>query len=526
MSNKSQLLISNAIFVKIRLYPLVTESTGPLLSHKMPFIFKNRLLRALFDQYKPMTRNTVKILCGMIFAVPFLLIVLSCAQPLFKNDLEAIQARGVLKVITRNNATCFYEGSFGFEGFEYDLVRAFANHIGVKLEPVVMDNTDAMVAELLRGNADLIAAGFIARDDLKMHLAFGPVYQEIQQLVVGRRGGPRPRAASDLIGQSIWVMSGAFQEKCLNMLKKDYPELSWLSISDYESEELMEMVWQGVIPLTIVDSNTIAINRRYYPELLVHFAIDQRQNLAWVINPKNQYLRNAVNQWFAMPATASLLKRLTQHYYGHLKNFNYVDIKTYRKRLRYRLPRYQKYFKEAAVEYGLDWKLVAAQAYQESHWNPRAKSFTGVRGLMMLTQKTARDLGVKNRLDPQQSIYAGTQYLASLHQRIEVDVPEPDRTFMALAAYNVGWGHLKDARTLATKLGKESNSWSDVRSTLPMLRLKKYYRKLPHGYARGAEPVHYVDRIRTYHKILVLIYEDARENLKTSTTGEKVHSGT
>ena len=321
-------------------------------------------------------------------------------------------------------------------------------------------------------------------------------------------------------------MAGTFQEKCLNSLKKDYPELSWLSISDYESEEVMEMIWQGVIPLSIVDSNTIAINRRYYPELLVHFAIDQGQNLAWVMNPKSSHLRNAVNHWFALPSTASLLKRLTQYYYGHLKNFDYTDITTYRNRLRYRLPKYQKYFKEAAVEFGLDWKLIAAQSYQESHWNPRAKSFTGVRGLMMLTRSTARDLGVKNRLDPRQSIYAGTQYLASLHQRIGADVSEPDRTFMALAAYNVGWGHLKDARTLAVRLGKEPNSWSDVRSTLPLLRLKKYYRKLPHGYARGAEPVQYVDRIRTYHKILVLIEEGTRENVEASATGEKVYPGT
>ncbi len=474
-----------------------------------------------------MTRSRGKLLfCDLICAAFLLFAISSCDQPMFKNDLEAIQARGVLKVITRNNGTCFYEGSFGFEGFEYDLARAFADHIGVKLKPVVMDNTEAMISELLRGNADLIAAGFIARDDLRMHLAFGPVYQKIQQLVVGRRGGPRPRAVPDLIGQSIWVMTGTFQEKCLNLLKKEYSQLSWLSISDYESEELVEMVWQGIIPLTITDSNTIAINRRYYPELIVHFAIDQGQNLAWVMSPRNFHLRSAVNQWFAMPSTSSLLQRLTQHYYGHLQNINYEDITTYRSRLRHRLPRYQKYFEEAALEYGLDWKLIAAQSYQESHWNPRAKSFTGVRGLMMLTQETARDLGIKNRLDPKLSIYAGTRYLASLHRRIEAEVPEPDRTFMALAAYNVGWGHLKDARTLAVRLGKEPNSWSDVRSTLPLLRLKKYYRKLPHGYARGAEPVRYVDRIRTYHKILVLMEESARRNLETTVTDKKVHTGT
>ena len=359
-----------------------------------------------------------------------------------------------------------------------------------------------MVTQLLRGDADLIAANFIVEDDLRSHLTYGPKYSETQQLVVGRHGGPTPGRIADLIGQPIWVMAGAFHEKRLNVLKKVYPRLSWLAISDYESEELLEMVWKGVIPLTIADSNTVAMNRRYYPELAILFAIDEGQQFAWVLNPRNLKLREVVGKWFAEPATKSLLDQLNQHYYGHLDKFDYVDITTFRNRLRYRLPRYRKYFETAAAENSMDWTLIAAQAYQESHWNPKAKSFTGVRGLMMLTRKTARDMGVRNRLDPQQSIYGGSRYLAGLHRRIEEAVPEPDRTFMALAAYNVGLGHLEDARTLAARLGKDPNSWSGVRATFPLLRLRKYYKKLPHGYARGAEPVQYVDRIRTYHNIL------------------------
>lgn len=468
-----------------------------------------------------MGRNISKFVCGLSLVGFFLLIGPSCDQPLFKNDLETIQARGVLKVITRNNGTCFYEGSHGPEGFEYDLALAFANHLGVNLEPVVIENDEAMVSELLRGSADLIAAGFIVKDDFRQHLAFGPVYQEIKQLVVGRRKGPAPKTVADLIGQPIWVMAGAFYENRLNMLKKEYPELCWLAVSNYECEELLEMVWQGIIPLTIADSNTIAINRRYYPELVIHFAIDHGQNLAWVMHPQNLHLRNAVDKWFALPSTSALLEQFTQYYYGHLQDFDYVDIATYRRRLRHQLPRYRKYFKSAGIENGLDWKLIAAQAYQESNWNPKAKSFTGVRGLMMLTQKTAGDLGVKNRLDPEQSISAGTRYLSGLHRRIGDEVPEPDRIFMALAAYNVGWGHLEDARTLAARLGKDPNTWSCVRSILPLLRFKKYYSKLPHGYARGTEPVQYVDRIRTYHKILLVEDEIAQENRETTTVNKK-----
>lgn len=470
-------------------------------------IHKSKYIAQLIMHQHPVIRSGFGP-CGFrqsLWAMLVILVILAgagCDQPLFKNDLEVIQTRGVLRVITRNNGTCYYEGPHGNQGFEYDLVKAFADHLDLKLALLVIDNEKAMVTELLDGKADLIAANFIVKDDIGQHLAYGPAYGEIQQLVVGRRGEAKLRTVADLVGQPIWVQRGAFHEKLLNALKKDYPQLSWLAISDYESEELLEMVGIGVIPLTIADSNTVALNRRYYPELVIHFAVDEGQQFAWVMDPQSLNLREAARQWFALPATESLLERLKQHYYGHLEKINYADINIFRQRLQQRLPRYHASFKAAALESNLDWTLIAAQAYQESHWNPKAKSFTGVRGLMMLTKKTAREMGVKNRLDPKQSIFGGTRYLAGLHWRIGDEVSEPDRMFMALAAYNIGWGHLKDARALAERMGKDPNTWSDVRSILPLLRLKKYYRNLTHGYARGNEPVQYVDRIRTYHKIL------------------------
>jgi membrane-bound lytic murein transglycosylase F len=459
---------------------------------------RHPLLHAIPTRFKRLIRAWIRVLPLLA-----MLGMTGCDDPLFKNDLQAIQSRGSLRVITRNNATCFYEGPHRKEGFEYDLVNAFAAHLGVDLSLTVLDNDADMLAALIEGRADLIAAGFVASEDLRKHVAFGPVYHDIQHLVVGRRGGPEPRSVADLVDQSIWVMAGAFHEKQLNTLKKQYPRLSWLKISDYESEELLEMVWKGVIPLTITDSNTLAINRRYYPELLVHLPVGPSQQLAWVFHPQSRHLLDTVRHWFADPDTQSLLERIKQHYYGHLETFDYVDITTFRKRLKKRLPLYRQYFEDAAGENDLDWKLVAAQAYQESHWNPKARSFTGVRGIMMLTLKTARHMGVKNRLDPEQSILGGTRYLAQLYDKIDGRVPEPDRLFMALAAYNVGWGHLEDARELCVRLGKNADAWSDIRSTLPLLRLKKYYKSLPHGYARGNEPVRYVDRIRTYHRIMV-----------------------
>jgi len=168
---------------------------------------------------------------------------------------------------------------------------------------------------------------------------------------------------------------------------------------------------------------------------------------------------------------------------------------------------------EAAEQTGIDWRLLAAIGYQESHWNPRARSPTGVRGIMMLTQSTMRHLGLKNRLDPRQSIIGGARYIAMMKRRIPDRIPEPDRTWMALAAYNVGFGHLEDARILAQRDGANPDKWVDVKKYLPRLSRRKWYRRTKHGYARGGEPVRYVENIRSYYDILVWYTE--RDNAPT-----------
>jgi len=474
---------------------------------------------------KNMGKNICRLI-GLILLGLVPLVALSCDQPVFRDDLEAIKARGELKVITRNNATCYYEGPHGPVGFEYDLAKAFAEHLGVKLKLVILDTYQEMVSTLLSGDADLIAAGLTASDHHEQHLDFGPGYLDVYRQVVGRRDGPEPKNVKDVSGQLLCVSAGTSHEQFLLKLKQQYPELSWKSIPGYETEQLLELAWQGSVPLTIAYSDIIDVNLRYYPELMVHFNLGKGQRLAWAMHPQNRRLQAAVYNWFNQESTTALLKRLKQHYYKHLEVFDYVDLMRFRRRLTHRLPQYQKYFEEAGKKYGIDWKLVAAQAYQESHWNPKAKSFTGVRGIMMLTLETARHFKVESRLDPKESIYAGTRYLARLHSRLGDEVPEPDRTYMALAAYNVGWGHLEDARTLALRLGKAPNTWHDVRSTLPLLRQKKYYKTLEYGYARGTEPVRYVECIRTYYKILMQNMERAhRVNEKEAKPSDGKPSG-
>ena len=246
----------------------------------------------------------------------------------------------------------------------------------------------------------------------------------------------------------------------------------------------------------------MAINRRYYPELSVRFDISEPEILAWVLPKSAEGLQDAVNDWFDDIEEDDTLQKLIDKYYGFIEVFDYVDIRSFKRRIYSHLPKYKKYFQQAAKRYMFDWQLLAAMSYQESHWNPYAKSPTGVRGIMMLTLPTANEVKVKSRLNPEQSIWGGARYLRNMAGRLPDAIQEPDRSYMALAAYNVGYGHLMDGRELAKRLNKNPDSWSELAEVLPLLARKHYYKTLTHGYARGYEPVTYVKRIRDYQDIL------------------------
>ncbi|MBT8338613.1 MAG: transporter substrate-binding domain-containing protein, partial [Desulfatitalea sp.] len=348
-----------------------------------------------------------------------------CNQTLVRDDLEAIRARGELIVITRNNATCYYEAAYGQAGFEYELAEAFADHLGVKLRPLVIEDEAEMVAALRRGDADLIAAGVpFGRSAAKL-VTLGPGYLRVRKQVVGRRGGPRIANLQDLADMPMWVAGSSAVLEVLLAARGEEQGISWQTLSEYSSEEMLRLVWNRSIPLTVVESNMLTMNRRFFPELVVHLSLGEPQQLRWAMNPQSRQLYRAVTQWFAEAATQDALKGLKSHYYSHLEDFDYVDMARYRRRITQRLPKYQGHFEEAAKMYGVDWQLVAAQAYQESHWDPGAKSFTGVRGIMMLTLETAKTLGLKNRLSVKDAIYAGTRYLARLHRLMGESVSEP-----------------------------------------------------------------------------------------------------
>jgi len=418
--------------------------------------------------------------------------------------LHEIQLRGELVIVTRNAPSTYYEKHTGqFAGIEYDLTNAFAKYLGVKPRYILKDSIDEILGALSRGEADMAAAGLTITELREQQFIFGPTYQNVhQQVICHRKNKAIPRSMEDFKQQKLHVAASTSYAERLMELQKDYPSVKWQQNTDWDTEYLLQMVEERKLDCTVADSNIFAINRRYYPQLQPAFNLTDENPLAWVMRKNAAPLQTKMNDWFKTFQEEGKLNIILDRYYGHLDKFDYVDTQKFIKRIKTRLPKYQKWFKQAAKKYKLDWQLLAAQSYQESHWNRRAKSPTGVRGIMMLTQPTAKQLGIKNRLDPQPNIFAGARYLAQLRKRLPKEIKEPERTWMALAAYNMGYGHLTDAMELAKQFEKNPLHWVDLEQILPLLSQRRYYRKLIHGYARGYEAVHYVKQIRDYRDIL------------------------
>jgi len=450
----------------------------------------------------------------MLLCLPLLLS--SCNEPEIKP--EQAKEQGTLVVVTRNAATTYYEGSHGYTGLEYDLVRGFADEMGLKLKFVVANNVSEVFTTLAEGKADLAAAGLTITDARKEKVRFSQPYQEITQQLVYRTGKRRPRSLDKLNG-SLAITANSSHEEQLHALQTAYHHLSWKENSELESEDLLNQVWEKQLDYTIADSNEVAMYRRFFPELRVAFDISEPQQLAWAfprISDDKIYLA-AINYFKKIKADGRL-EQLIERYYGHLDDFDYVGTRTYIRHIRDRLPLYRPMFEYAAAEFGLDWRLLAAAAYQESHWDPEAISPTGVRGIMMLTKATASEVGVDERTDPVQSIRGGALYLKLLLEKIPDRISDPDRSWLALASYNIGFGHLEDARIMTQSQGDDPDSWKDVKERLPLLAKRKWHSQTRHGYARGTETLRYVENIRSYYDILVWLTDrERRQELPLSS---------
>jgi membrane-bound lytic murein transglycosylase F len=431
----------------------------------------------------------------------------TCAQP--PSLLDEIVSLGELRVITRNSPTTFYTGSNGPEGPEYDLVMGFANFIGVQLKLETADRFSDLLAAVESGRSHIAAAGLTITPERAARVDFGPSYHDVRQYLIYKLGTGRPRTVEDLLGKKLEVVSGTSYVETLENIQSLHPELVWTENPHADLAELLARVSSQEIDYTIADSSLFKVYQNYVPEIRIGFELTMGDSLAWAFPKRHdRSLMERAEQYVEFIRKNGDLDRVKDRYYGHTKQFDYVGTRRFIRDYNSILPRYRHIFERAAKNENVDWRLLAAIGYQESHWDPMAISPTGVRGIMMLTKNTANVLGIEDRVDPTQSIQGGARYLKKIKARLPATIKEPDRTWFALASYNVGYGHVQDARIITEQMGKEMDLWAHVKNNLPLLTQHNWYSKTKHGYARGWEPVMYVENIRNYYDILIWLTED------------------
>ncbi|NQZ13132.1 MAG: membrane-bound lytic murein transglycosylase MltF, partial [Algicola sp.] len=408
----------------------------------------------------------------------------------------------------------------GSTGFEYELTQAFADYLGLELEVVPNYHVSQLFPMLESNQVDLLAGGLTITDERRKKYRYSPGYYKVSQKLVFKQGNKRPKKFEQLNGSLVVTTQSSHAENLAN-LKNQYPDLTWIETADADPDELLEQVVNGTIDYTIADSNNLAINRRHYPNLSIGFTVHKEQDVGWIITKQNDdSLLSLLIEFFGHIHQNGELTELRDKYFGYVEKFNYSDTKMFIKATRTKLPKYKAMFQKYAGD--IDWRLLAAMSYQESLWNPRAKSHTGVRGIMMLTRPTAKQMGVTSRLDAEQNIRGGGKYIGRLIKRVPERIQLPDRLWFAIASYNIGWGHVEDARVLTQRFGGDPDKWIDVKKRLPLLRQRKYYKQTKYGYARGNEPVRYVDNIKRYYHSLVKLDEIQMANEKTSDYREKL----
>ncbi len=431
-----------------------------------------------------------------------------------KSDLDKIRERGVLRVGTLNNQLSYYIGPDGPAGLDYEIARDFANQLGVKLEMKPAYRISSLYPALETGEIDMIAAGLSQSEERVRRFRTGPAYYYVSQQLVYKKGNWRPRSIDQLVeslpeltaanqGQSVLnIVGDSHFNRTLSAIQQQHPDFEYKISQNADVNDLLKQVSEDDLMFTVADSVEVSLSQRVYPDLAVAFELTEDQPVSWFIRRSgDESLYALMIEFFGDMKQSGRLANLEEKYLGHIATFDYVDTRAFIRSLDTRLPKWSTLFKEYSDEF--DWRLIAALAYQESHWNPRAKSPTGVRGMMMLTLPTARSVEVSNRLDPEQSVRGGVEYLRRMVAQIPDSINEHEKIWFALASYNVGYGHMMDARRLTKKQGANPDSWGDVKDRLPLLRQRKYFSQTRYGYARGDEARNYVENIRRYYQSII-----------------------
>ena len=451
-----------------------------------------------FHRFRPLYRYLI--LAAVLFMLP------ACSDGL--SQLERIKSRGTLRVALIATPPLYFPDESLIRGYDYEIISNYADSIGVKLDIVRANTINDIFRLLKQGKAHIGISGSLP-NNLDKNIETSPAYSSDDWFVIGNRNNTLPKKITGIMPGKMIVAKGSRPALVLAELKKNNPSLYWLELPDANTRQVLDQVNRNNFKLSLINADVFTYYQHLYPEIKIAFKLPEQYSSYWLTYKNGDTsINNSVRQFIDSYQKSGNTKRLYNTYFGHLNVFNYIDTVYYLKRIKKILPKYEQYFEKAARNYDYDVRFLAAVSYQESHWNANAKSPTGVRGMMMLTQDTAKRVGIDDRLDPEQSINGGAKYLNLLKESLPESIKEPDRSWMALAAYNVGLGHLEDARVLTQQGGDNPNLWIDVEKYLPKLSQKEWYTKTKYGYARGHEPVEFVRRIRRYYDILRLYQQE------------------
>ena len=446
-----------------------------------------------------------------IVAAAILLTLPACDRDaVLERSVQAYGETDELVVLVRNGPATRFLGADGkYSGIEQDLLDLFTKETGTRLRLVERTKFSEILPALHRHLAHLAAAGLTATEERRKDFIFGPAYLSVHTVVAYNTDNQHPRNVHDLAGKRVAVLAGSSGAEQLRLEFIEEPELRWEEIIATDGMELLDKLANDEFDYVVTDSNIVELAQNFSPNIGRAFNLGEPETLSWAL-PKdaNPLLLERIEKFFARINSNGTLRILLDRYYGHIQRLNQGDVIAFLERRQSVLPQYRGIFQEGQELTGIDWRLLAALGFQESHWNPLATSPTGVRGLMMLTSETADRLGVDDRLDPRQNIIAGARYLKILIDTLPERIMEPDRTWLALASYNIGYGHLEDARILTRRHGLNADKWVDVKKTLPLLTRSDFYITVQRGFARGGEAVILTENIRNYFDILVR-YESA-----------------
>ncbi|NDP43256.1 MAG: membrane-bound lytic murein transglycosylase MltF [Aromatoleum sp.] len=432
-----------------------------------------------------------------------------------------------LLVLVRPGPAAFFPGLDGeASGLDADLARLFAAELRLPVRFVTASAPTQLLEDIAHGDAHVGAGGLYrpvaavpspstapsppdgkpsgaAPGDLATRVLWTTGYYTVEPVLIYNADGFKPGNWKDLAGETVAYIPNTGLDSQIAAVRAAHPEVTWEALDVPSADALIAQVSDGSSGYAVVASNEAAVSRNIYLFYDVAFPIGGRRELAWAVPAGFTRLRDQIDAFFARLKRDGTLARLAERYFTHTRQVQRIDAAVFQERIRSLLPQYRTLFQDAQAATGIEWRLLAAVSYQESQWDPGATSETGVRGLMQLTEDTARHLGVMDRLDPKASILAAARYLQDLKDKMPVRIQEPDRTWLALAAFNIGIGHLEDARILAQKQKLNPDIWSDVKKSLPLLALPEYYELAKSGYARGGMPVVFVDRVRAYYDVML-----------------------